>query len=300
MTITEQAVLFACDGDRLLGILSVPQMPGDTAVVIVVGGPQYRAGSHRQFVLLARRLAAEGYPVLRFDYRGMGDSDGAPRSFEHVSDDVGAAMDAVRHHLPAVQRFALWGLCDGASAALLYWNQNRDVRVAALCLLNPWVRSDASLARTHVKHYYLRRLAQPDFWSKLVRGGVAWSATRELGRNLRKVFADKAPTPQTGVQASDFRSKMLAGWAGFTGAVLLVISGDDYTAREFTEVAGNDPAWGRALVKPSVRRCDLPAADHTLSKASDRIAMESAVIAWLDTELAANDGCVAPHKGMGS
>ena len=39
-------------------------------MVIVVGGPQYRAGSHRQFTLLARHIAAAGYPVLRFDARG--------------------------------------------------------------------------------------------------------------------------------------------------------------------------------------------------------------------------------------
>jgi len=51
-------------------------------VLIVVGGPQYRVGSHRQFLLLSRRLAAEGHPVMRFDYRGMGDASGAMRGFE--------------------------------------------------------------------------------------------------------------------------------------------------------------------------------------------------------------------------
>ena len=41
-------------------------------MLIVVGGPQYRAGSHRQFTLLARDVAATGVPTMRFDYRGMG------------------------------------------------------------------------------------------------------------------------------------------------------------------------------------------------------------------------------------
>ena len=54
---------------------------GPRGVLIVTGGPQYRAGSHRQFVLLARFLAARGMAVLRFDYRGMGDSEGAPRDY---------------------------------------------------------------------------------------------------------------------------------------------------------------------------------------------------------------------------
>jgi len=45
-------------------------------------------GSHRQFVQLARRLAKQGYPTLRFDYRGMGDSEGVYRSFENVGPDL--------------------------------------------------------------------------------------------------------------------------------------------------------------------------------------------------------------------
>lgn len=53
-------------------------------LLMVVGGPQYRVGSHRQFVLLARDLAAAGIPVFPFDYRGMGDSTGQARDFEGI------------------------------------------------------------------------------------------------------------------------------------------------------------------------------------------------------------------------
>jgi pimeloyl-ACP methyl ester carboxylesterase len=77
----EQAFSFSVEGDTLLGILHAPAIVRSgttgTGVVIVVGGPQYRGGSHRQFVQLARRLAHEGHAVLRFDVRGMGDSSGA-------------------------------------------------------------------------------------------------------------------------------------------------------------------------------------------------------------------------------
>src|SRR5688500_5345431 len=84
---TERVLAFECDGERLLGILSASQQPAKRGVLIVVGGPQYRAGSHRQFTLLARHLAEHGVPTLRFDYRGMGDSGGDVRGFEHVGAD---------------------------------------------------------------------------------------------------------------------------------------------------------------------------------------------------------------------
>ena len=68
----ESVLSFVCEGEPLVGILAEPDgTPAEVGVVIIVGGPQYRAGSHRQFTLLARHLAARGFAVLRFDYRSM-------------------------------------------------------------------------------------------------------------------------------------------------------------------------------------------------------------------------------------
>ena len=49
MTIARHPVAFACGQDWLLGVVTRPEKPHSRGVVIVVGGPQYRAGSHRQF-----------------------------------------------------------------------------------------------------------------------------------------------------------------------------------------------------------------------------------------------------------
>ena len=80
----EEPLVFECAGEALVGILSLPATYVRTAVVIVVGGPQYRAGSHRQFVSLARCLAAGGIAALRFDHRGIGDSAGRQRPFDSI------------------------------------------------------------------------------------------------------------------------------------------------------------------------------------------------------------------------
>ena len=57
----EETAQFSCGGDTLYGVLARPQKSVHTArtgVVVIVGGPQTRVGSHRQFVLLSRALAA--------------------------------------------------------------------------------------------------------------------------------------------------------------------------------------------------------------------------------------------------
>ncbi|NND69017.1 MAG: hydrolase 1, exosortase A system-associated, partial [Halioglobus sp.] len=73
----------------------------------MVGGPQYRVGSHRQFTLLARHLAAQGFTSLRFDYSGMGDSEGVRARFDNVREDVEAALDALLAAAPGVRRVVL-------------------------------------------------------------------------------------------------------------------------------------------------------------------------------------------------
>src|SRR3990167_6173001 len=273
MTYTEETTLFACEGDTLLGILAKPEIPSEVGVVVIVGGPQYRVGSHRQFVLLSRALAAAGYAVLRFDYRGMGDSEGQPRDFEAVSADIAVAIDALQQRLPSIKQVALWGLCDGASAALLYCHETRDPRVSGLCLLNPWVRSEASLARTQVKHYYTQRLRRKEFWTKLLHGGVALKALPGLVRNIQVAFTG---TPGSGAATSQppFQQRMAAAWDAFNGNIFLLLSGDDYTAKEFMEYASKDAAWKNASTHPHLVRHDLQGADHTFSSIAARTQAE--------------------------
>ena len=106
MSFTEHAFVFPCAGETLLGIVAVPERSQATGVLLVVGGPQYRVGSHRQFLLLSRALANSGYPTMRFDYRGMGDSSGAQRTFGDVNNDVAAALDAFQRAVPNLGKVA--------------------------------------------------------------------------------------------------------------------------------------------------------------------------------------------------
>ena len=125
--------------------------------------------------------------MLRFDYRGMGDATGPIRQFEETSQDIAAAIEALQASCPTVETIVLWGLCDAASGALLYWEKTLDARVGGIVLLNPWVRSDATIAKTYLKHYYGQRLLEKEFWAKLVRGGVNLTgALNSVAGNLKK------------------------------------------------------------------------------------------------------------------
>ena len=278
-TVTEDSVVFVCEGEHLLGIVSHPPAGNSAATigaVIVVGGPQYRAGSHRQFVQWARALAAAGTPTLRFDARGMGDSTGELRRFTELDADIGAAIQALRSACPQVKQVVLCGLCDSASAALLYLHERRDPQVRGLVLLNPWARSEQTQARTMVKHYYLQRLLSRAFWAKLLRGQVAWNALRELAGHVRAA----GPVKPTAAAELGYQAWMAAALKAMRDPVLLLISEDDYTAKEFLEHAASDGAWSGILQRPNLQRLDLPGADHTLSITAHRLQLEAACVAW--------------------
>lgn len=285
--VRERVLEIPCQGQVLPGILSLPDasVPApDSAseqvgVLVIVGGPQYRAGSHRQFTLLARALAGRGHACLRFDVRGMGDAPGEPRDFEQLDEDIGAALDAWQELPGAPRRVVLWGLCDGASAALLYLHGRPDARVAGLCLLNPWVRTEQGLVQTQLRHYYWERLRQPAFWKKLLSGRVGLAAAREWWGKLSQSRQSKAQGGPGGASTTcladaHYTDRMLAAWMAFPQPILLLLSGDDYVAKEFLDRCQQHPGWAAALQHPGLQRVDLPHANHTFSSAAWRAEVE--------------------------
>lgn len=275
MIVEERAIVLSCDLDQLMAIISVPHHPTARGVLIVVGGPQYRAGSHRQFTLLCRALAAAGIPAMRFDVRGMGDSEGETRTFEDISSDMHAATDRFFAELPALQEVVIWGLCDAASAALI--NAHHDPRIKGLVLLNPWVRTAEGLAKAQLKHYYWSRLTDRAFWHKLLRGELAIAAAAgsfvsavltAFGRGKTSAVMDSStltPAPVKIDKGPTLPERMADGLKQFEGKVLLILSGRDLTAQEFEAVVQGSPQWQRLLADTRVQSRKLVEANHTFS-----------------------------------
>jgi exosortase A-associated hydrolase 1 len=276
MDIEERVVTFDCQGDSLYGVMHLPETPGTRAVLVVVGGPQYRAGSHRQFTLLARSLAMNGVAAMRFDYRGMGDSEGAERAFGDVQDDIAAAIDAFMAAAPGVREIVLWGLCDGASAAMMY--ASLDARVSGVVLLNPWIRTPDSIARTTLRHYYRDRLVDRAFWARVLRGSFNYQRSLASMFQLVRTAFGTGTAPHTTLALPD---RMHAGLHAFTGRVLVIISGADLTGREFCDLAEATPKWRQLLQSSRVTQYRIDRADHTFSRRVWRDQVAHWTGAWL-------------------
>lgn len=276
----ERCITFGCGGEELVGILHLPESgPAEQAMLIIVGGPQYRVGSHRQFVQMARACCAAGFAVLRFDYRGMGDSTGETRAFDTAGRDIHEALRALQAEVPSARGVTVFGLCDGASAALMF--AAREPAVNGLVLANPWVRSDSGRATALVRHYYRERLLDRAFWSSVLEGKV------NLRRALRSYLSTALKALGLGASDSeldngqDYVSGMKAGLGGFRGPVLLLISEGDLTAQEFELQVARDTGWKELTSQPNVTWLRIPGTDHTFSNRGGLRAANDAILAWL-------------------
>jgi uncharacterized protein len=159
---------------NLNGILAEPRggrHADKPAIVILNSGVVHRIGHHRMYVTMARRLAAAGYPVLRFDFSGIGDSASRSDSLEPGAAaiaDIASALDWLSE-TRGIKTAVLLGLCSGADIALKYGHT--DDRIVALVLLDPTI---PPTWRFYV-HYLSRRVTNMRSWQTFLGGrGRIW------------------------------------------------------------------------------------------------------------------------------
>jgi len=172
-----------------------------------------------------------------------------------------------------VGRWAVFGLCDGATLALVHLADHPAV--AGVVALNPWTPVTATQqAQALVNHYYGRQLFSRAFWGRLLRGEVnVVSALREWWQHRETAKTENAADP--------LATALLANATALAVPSLWALSGNDRTAAEFRALVAGDVRWQKVLASSSATRLELPEADHTLSTAADHDQLAGAVVEWL-------------------
>lgn len=222
----------ACDGAAIAATLD--DAPGQTGLLIVSGGNEIRSGAHRGMAILAERIARAGHPVLRFDRRGIGDSEGDNLGFERSGRDIAAAIAGFRAAAPHVEQVVGFGNCDGASALLLH----QPLPLAALILANPWSIEQAAAAGTEadtpplppssaIRARYLARLKDPASLARLLRGEID---LRKLARGLGALRQRKAAA-----RPGSLAERLDAAMASLACPATILLASGDRTAQAFAE-----------------------------------------------------------------
>ena len=249
--------------DGAFGILTRAQSPRrGLGVVLFNAGLIHRSGPLRFHVDLARRLAASGFDVLRFDLPGIGDAAmedaGTPQAV------AARAFDCLQAATGA-QGFICGGTCSAADHG---WHMaTMDTRVRGLILIDPMAVRGI--------WYRVGRIRM------LARGPVSGLFGKVL-RRLRRSASRGAVEPAS----EDYRQWPLP--AEFRGRLAEALDRGVHVFGLYTGGVGDyllhprqiDATFGRLRGHAGVRLEFQPALDHILFAARDRRRVVDAIAGW--------------------
>ena len=291
-------------GQRLFGILHEPEIaqPARPAVILLSPGVKMRVGPQRLYRRMAEQFVAAGLTLLRFDFYGLGDSEGELTEellrdvYNHI--EVGRFVDDTLDAMNWLQAetghrtFILSGLCGGAITGLL--TGARDARVVGLLGLGitPLLASrsaDPSLYMTRgqlesIGKTYLQKLTNPRAWLRLL---TLKSDYRLLWRSVVRTAkpvepATAAPPPSEPDNASPLFPPAFFEMTRSSRPMLLVFGGSDrlhfefeekFVARHRAQLAERPDAYDVHVVEK---------ANHVLSADAWQSEMLAVSARWLD------------------
>lgn len=262
----EEPVQFSCKNKRLYGVLHIPDAASSlsTVVIIITGGPQIRSGSHRLYVQLSRYLCQKGWASLRFDYEGLGDSEGDFVGFRYAKDSISSAIIFLQNKYNHQLNFVFWALCDGATAAALYGAAKpHDLRGMILC--NPLTLTTQGLARSTIKHYYGKRFFKKDFLHKLISFKLDLPCTiKEVWDTLLKArFIKQTDANADNSTEQNFPQKVFNSLHTFGNPVRIILSTNDIVASNFKDEWKKVHAAQKNLGDKNMVISFIKGADHT-------------------------------------
>lgn len=257
------------DAGNVVAILSHPPVDGPAAprprgpVLLLNAGVLHRVGPHRLHVRLARTLARAGFPALRMDLSGIGDSRALPEGLRFRDSAVADVRAAIDHlGVPADGPGALlFGICSGADNALAA--AEADPRIAGIVLVDPPAYSSP---RARLRHAMAR----------LRRGG--W--VRRLRARLRGAAGDGADLSGSARQPpprEDYRRQLQALVARDVRILAIHTAALGVRNNHADQVFENFPELrGRVDSRFHAR------ANHTFTELAEQDALVEAVLAWCE------------------
>jgi alpha-beta hydrolase superfamily lysophospholipase len=314
----ESVLRFGDDG-RGFGVLTqstIAPDAGTPAVILSNAGTAHHVAPNRLYVSLARALAREGFPCLRLDLPGLGDSvsdDAARENVAYPPDATRAIGEAADVLFEEIGRrpLVIAGLCSGAHTAFHAARDLADHPIVEAVLFNPLTFDykpgmplDAP-SDPHVSRWqrYRRSIGSVRGWSKLFQGKIAWTTiagdvvercahAANAALLAVRVHVFRAPDPREQTELA----QRIRDLAERQRRITLVFSpfdpGHDLLMREAGIVVRKLQKQGRMTF------WTIPGANHTFDARDARTRMIQSVVGWLRDRY--RPGNAVPPRAGGS
>jgi alpha/beta superfamily hydrolase len=127
-----EKVTFLSEGQNISGILHLPERESPSCVIASHG--LLSSKNSEKYIALGERISEAGMAMLRFDFRGIGESEGRIED-DTVSRriiDLGAAIDFIRSRRDLGNRIGLLGSSLGGYVSLIKASMDKEIGVVVI------------------------------------------------------------------------------------------------------------------------------------------------------------------------
>jgi len=274
-TIEERLVFFPSGKNNLAGILTVPENPNGRTVLIPWGtSTAPSSGINGVRARLARTVADEGFHAFRFDWPGVGESDGNYHAGE-MSSPLIEELEAASTWLASqgLDRIVIVANCFGGWSALMA--APKLAGLEGVAIVNPPVRRD---------HKQVRAADQGWQWwlKRIKRFRLKKARSAEYRAQSRKLLAAKGSS-MAGTGSRDKRFSNAVGHLLDRGIPILVIYGiHDFRADFESEL---EHGLGAAMehAGPPTRFVTVPVRLEGFASLDSQAFLLGEVVPWLQS-----------------
>lgn len=309
MTEVEAVRFRNANGQMLFGTVHTPAVPRPDApaVVLMSPGVKMRVGPGRLYVPITELLTARGHTVMRFDFHGLGDSEGELAEtrlvdvYNHIevgrhAVDAAAALDWLRRER-GHRRFIVGGLCGGAITALYAAQRDRAVEGLLSIGMTVTLASDAVQPAAELsaatladrRRGYFKRLLDPRSWWRLLtlqsEFGVIWRSLLVGLRPKPAVVTPEAASALNPEQLANVNPLFPAAFFEFLGRgghALMLFSEKDWLYGEYREKFLALHGTRLSAHKAQVTEHLLLGANHVVSQREWQAELLEVTARWLD------------------
>ena len=125
-------VYFKSEGKRISGILHLPEKINPSCVIASHG--LLSSKDSEKYIALGEQISREGISMLRFDFRGIGESEGGEEdnTVSKKIADLSAAIDFIRSYPGLENRIGLIGSSLGGFLSLIKASEDKEIRTIVI------------------------------------------------------------------------------------------------------------------------------------------------------------------------
>jgi dipeptidyl aminopeptidase/acylaminoacyl peptidase len=127
-----EKVSFKSEGKRISGILHLPEKINPSCVIASHG--LLSSKDSEKYIALGEQISREGISMLRFDFRGIGESEGGEEdnTVSKKIADLSAAIDFIRSYPGLENRIGLIGSSLGGFLSLIKASEDKEIRTIVI------------------------------------------------------------------------------------------------------------------------------------------------------------------------